>query len=539
MTDQRSGAQPLGQLVSAMLEAWRRGDAGGAERAAQAVLSLAPREANALQVLAAVRLGQGRPAEAVHLLRAADSSAPDNASILNMLGLALRRAGAVSEARDALLRAGELGQGEAWRNLGELEAAAGRADAALLAFERAVAAQPASASAQAALSRTLEQRHDLARAKIHADLALKADPQSQTARLARAQIAVRERDDAAAEILAPLLSAAATTPINRAIAWGLMGEIHDRAGRFHDAFAAFAAANAQLAALNSHLLNAEDSPFHPSALARLTRFLVNDGAAAWRHPAHYEQQAPVFLVGFPRSGTTLLEQILASHSRIVCLEERDVLASSVVDLMMSDAALTALERMPEAEIHQRRRRYWESVGAHVSVGAHLFVDKLPLNIVFLPLIARIFPDAKIIFALRDPRDVLLSCFQQRFGMNAAMAQLLDLEGGARYYGAVMDLAAEARARLPLRLHELRYEDVVGDLDGAAPGLAAFLEVDFEAGMLEFSATARRRVINTPSARQVIEPIYTRSVGRWRNYAAELAPVLPTLDAWAARWGYAG
>jgi len=162
---------------------------------------------------------------------------------------------------------------------------------------------------------------------------------------------------------------------------------------------------------------------------------------------------------------------------------------------------------------------------------------LPLNIIFLPLIERVFPDAKIIFALRDPRDVVLSCYQQRFGMNAAMAQFLELGTAAAYHDAVMSLGLVCRERLGLSVYEVRYENVVADLEAVARGVTAFLGLDFEPNMLAFREAALKRNINTPSARQVVEPIYNRSIARWKRYGTQLAPVLPQLNAWAARLGY--
>ena len=141
--------------------------------------------------------------------------------------------------------------------------------------------------------------------------------------------------------------------------------------------------------------------------------------------------------------------------------------------------------------------------------------------------------------VRDPRDVILSCFQQRFGMNAAMAQFLDLGNAAAYYDQVMSLMEACRTRLPLKVHQVRYEDVVANLEQEARALTAFLDLPFEPSMLEYRETAIARDINTPSARQVIEPLYNRSIERWRRYAAELSPALNTLNQWAARYGYAG
>ena len=178
--------------------------------------------------------------------------------------------------------------------------------------------------------------------------------------------------------------------------------------------------------------------------------------------------------------------------------------------------------------------YWRRVDAPADA---VVVDKFPLNIVVLPLIKRVFPNAKIIFAVRDPRDVVLSCYQQRFVINAAMVQFLELSRAGAYYDLVMSLMDRCRERLDLNLHQVRYEDVVGDLETAARELCSFLGVGFEPRMLNFNETALRRDIATPSARQVIQPLYNRSIGRWRRYEAELAPVLQVLAPWARRFGY--
>jgi hypothetical protein len=162
---------------------------------------------------------------------------------------------------------------------------------------------------------------------------------------------------------------------------------------------------------------------------------------------------------------------------------------------------------------------------------------LPLNATLLPVIYRLFPQAKIVFAVRDPRDCVLSCYQQRFGMNAAMFQLLRLETAAAYYDAVMGLVRVCRERLPLDVHEVRHEAVVGDFDAAVGALLSFLGLTWDDAVRGYAETARRRVIATPSAAQVVQPLYTSSQGKWRNYRRFLAPVLPVLDPWVAAFGY--
>jgi len=248
--------------------------------------------------------------------------------------------------------------------------------------------------------------------------------------------------------------------------------------------------------------------------------------------------APVFLIGFPRSGTTLLDQILSSHSQIVCLEEKEFLTDALSQILASGVGLDRLATLSADDISTVRRAYWERVqlAAPTSPSA-VIIDKMPLHVTLAPILRIIFPEARYIFALRDPRDVILSCYQQHFKLNAAMEQFLQLETAAALYDAVMQLWLTCRERLRLRFCEVRYEDVVADLEREGRRLAAFLDLEFESGMLDHRSTALKRLILTPSAQQVIEPIYARSVGRWRRYEAHLRPVLPVLNTWASRLGY--
>jgi len=274
-------------------------------------------------------------------------------------------------------------------------------------------------------------------------------------------------------------------------------------------------------------------PYHPDGVMRITAFVESE-TLTWPRSGAFETPPPVFLVGFPRSGTTLLEQVLSAHPSLVCIGEREHLALSAPEAAADPRALVALT---DSDIEAIRAEYWRRIRAETDVGKRTVLDKLPLNVIFLPLIKRVFPDAKIILALRDPRDVVLSCYQQRFGMNAAMVQFLDLGSAAAYYDKVMKLGLMCRERLDLSIYEVRYEDVVADLETVARNVSAFLELPFDPAMLSFREVALKRNINTPSGRQVVEPIYNRSISRWKRYENELAPVLPLLHAWAARLGY--
>jgi hypothetical protein len=166
------------------------------------------------------------------------------------------------------------------------------------------------------------------------------------------------------------------------------------------------------------------------------------------------------------------------------------------------------------------------------------VDKFPLHMTRMPLIHRLFPDARIIFVERHPCDSLLSCFMSNFQLNVAMRSFNDLEEAARTYDAAFDSWTRAEALLPLRVHRIRYERMVEDLEAEMRPLLAFLGLPWDPRVLDNRASAAKREhIRTASYSQVTEPIYRRSRGRWERYRPQLEPVLPILAPWVERLGY--
>ena len=165
------------------------------------------------------------------------------------------------------------------------------------------------------------------------------------------------------------------------------------------------------------------------------------------------------------------------------------------------------------------------------------VDKLPLNTILLGHIRKLFPSAKIVFALRDPRDAVFSCFQQRFGMNQAMFQFLRLETAVSYYDQVMSLARVYIDRLSIPVHRVRYESVISDFDEEVGGVLEYLGLPWEDAVRQYQAVASQRRISTPSARDVIRPLYSTSIGKWRHYEDLLDGRLEPLETWVDYWGY--
>lgn len=354
---------------------------------------------------------------------------------------------------------------------------------------------------------------------------------------ARLELA-RGRPEAAAAGLIGLADDPRLGTAQRADLQLLLSEALHEAGRFVEAFEAAARGKGLQRGLYAEAAAARE-PIADRYRRLNTWFETRPPARpATDHDRVSPARAHVFLVGFPRSGTTLLEQALAGHPEVAALEEAPTLAEAHDRFLASDTGLRALATLSAADADYWRRRYWSEVAAQgVVADGRLFLDKAPAATDDLPLIARLFPAAKVLFAVRDPRDVVLSCLRRNFRMNALTYAFTDLTAAAEAYAAGMALSETYRRVLPLDLLEVRHEALVEDPEGGLRDVCRFLGLDFRPAMLDVGATARARVIRTPSAAQVRAGLNRRGVGQWRAYAEALAPVAPTLAPWIDRFGY--
>jgi len=258
--------------------------------------------------------------------------------------------------------------------------------------------------------------------------------------------------------------------------------------------------------------------------------------AAWSAPeADGLPPDPVFLVGFPRSGTTLVERALAAHPNITASDEYPALERVIAGIAGYPDGLGGLDASDLASL---RAEYWRITVAAFGDGVRQgrYLDKAPMNIVQLGAIQRLFPAARVIVALRDPRDVCVSCFLQDFALNEAMAQFLTLDGSAKFYAMVMNLAGHYKQALAVPRLDYRYEDAVSDFEGTMRRLLEFIGEPWDDAVISREERARTMVA-TPSYRDIGSEIYSRSVGRWRNYADAMADSLPLLAPFVEEFGY--
>lgn len=497
-----------------------------------------------LHTLAAQQeLETGAPDRALALATRACALAPSNADALRTKAMVLARLGQAAEAvaaYDAALRsAPRLTSAHYARGLLLLDLHEERL--ARLAFEQTISLDPNHAGALSRLASMALARGQGAEARAYAERALRQKPDEVAARIVLAELELEARDfEAASARLTKLRTAPGLSAVNRSIVEGLLADVLDCQGRTAEAFALHAQANA---ILKDRYKSTYDAPGTERAYAqaeRLAAYFRSAPAGRWRNCSPGSYSAPVgthvFLIGFPRSGTTLLEQLLAGHSEIEALEERGSLGAAMADFLVPPGGLARLDEMDGDALARYREAYWAEVRSSGVRPGRVFIDKMPLNTMTLGLIAKLFPDAKIVLALRDPRDVVLSCFRRRFEMSANMYELLTLEDAARFYASVMDLANVCLEKFSLAARISRYEDLVAGLEGSMRGLCAFLDVTYEPGMLDFERTVRQRAIATPSGKQLARGLQS-GAGQWRAWRTELEPVLPLLAPFVARYGY--
>ena len=278
-------------------------------------------------------------------------------------------------------------------------------------------------------------------------------------------------------------------------------------------------------------LNAGMTPALLQKVKANSEALAQDGAGP----------APVFIIGFPRSGTTLLDQIMDAHKDVQVIEERpmiNVLRRAIEALPGGfDKALQNMRAPQVKRLRDMYRRELEKNGADFS--KRIIIDKMPLNIVHVAIIAAVFPDAKIILALRHPADSCLSCFMQDFVLNSAMMNFTSMASTVRLYDLVMGLWQRYEAHLDLKVQRVRYENLVADLRAEVSPVLDFLGLDWDEAVSDPAAHAMARgTIRTPSYAQVTQPIYKSATDRWRRYAPFIAEELPVLDKHVAYFGYA-
>jgi tetratricopeptide (TPR) repeat protein len=479
---------------------------GQAESSVRRALRLAPNLPFAQETLATILKHQGRADEASSLLEDALVRCPDSAEHL--------------------------------LNLGVLRDKQGRVEEAFRLYHRALDLQPDSPYVLAKKGQLLEKEGRVAEAEEIVGQGLVREPGHPDLNLLAARLDSRRGHHAqAADRLEAVL--------HRPMAPDTGAEIHILLGQLYDL-------TGNAGKVLPHLLEGKrrlalDIDPHGTVRSRFLAWVDNNRAwldqelAGVAQPATTPpEETPVFLVGFPRSGTTLLEQVLDSHPSLQALNEKPM-GEMMEDAfhVMTKGRPNSLANLSDGQIADLRQVYWREAARHGDRQADtLLVDKQPFNIIRVPLLWRVFPRARFILAVRHPCDVVLGCLMQKFGFNNLMSAFANLEDTAELYTRVMDAWLDATRRLPLRWQRIRYEDLVTNFETETRALLEFLGVGWSDAVLAHTEHARQRgIINTPSYHQVTQPIYQHAKYRWKRHESAFAALMPRLSRFIDEFGY--
>ena len=358
---------------------------------------------------------------------------------------------------------------------------------------------------------------------------------------AHAVVAMREgRHADAAALYQRVLDAAGEEEGRASAAFGL-AIARDRQSRHGEAWKALEVAHAMQMEIARQAAPELSSP-HGQPLPMVTRSVDAHTFATWKPlvgPA--VQASPVFVIGFPRSGTTLLEQMLDAHPDFRSMDERGYVYQLIERMERAGQRYPVdLAELTQDDADQLRAIYRRLVERTLpDLGQRQLVDKNPLNMLCLPMILRLFPAARFVLCIRHPCDVLLSCSMQSFRSPSFMVMCSSLQRLARGYADAFEQCCRHLDVFKPRVLEWRYESVVADLDKAVARLGSFLQVRDTSPMRGFAEHAQRKqFIATPSYAQVTQPVSSAAVGRWMHYREQFEPVLPILRPWIERFGYA-
>jgi tetratricopeptide (TPR) repeat protein len=406
-------------------------------------------------------------------------------------------------------------------------------------FVQAAAANPRGINPRISLAVLLEKSHRLAEARAAVEECLAIDPRDDQARYFAAVLDRRENQTETAESrLRDLIASEPRHPYVRYACRYELAQLLDQTGRFDEAMSKLAEAKQIVSVLTdtSVLLKGYDEGAESARrfAQGQPKNILRDWAESFPESKRETIPPLAFLGGHPRSGTTLLEQILDAHPSAAALDEPTAFLNVLQGEFYRSTELSC------SRLNVLRRLYIQALLRETGPtgDGKLLVDKNPSPTARLPLWLRVFPELRVLVALRDPRDVVLSCYFQNIPLNATNVNFLSLERVAKHFADLMDVWLAVREWEGFAWIETRYEDTVADLEKEGRRVTTFLGLAWDEGQARFYEKSRQKQLYSPTYQDVTRPVYARSVARWRAYEKYLAPILPKLETYCRTLGYA-
>jgi tetratricopeptide (TPR) repeat protein len=504
-------------LLREAITLWNKGEFERSLFAYERALAADPSNARVIINAARALLRRNRPSDGLALLRRLVDAGPDDPRVHHMVGETCRLCTLPSRAIEAFEAARRLGDRSAKSamELAALYEQAGRLDEAMALVESVPASDPARGWADLVLGMLLRRGGQLDRAReVLGSLGAKADPRTEL----------------------------------YAQAWAELATVLDGSGEHGAAWDAIERCKAAQRPHEGPSLRASEHVARRFGAMALG--LTPERVRAWADRLAITDPSPIaLLAGFPRSGTTLLEQVVDAHPGVQSVEERDVLAGEVFPSLVhghppESDVLPILDAVSRKQAGRLRARYadalrgWAAAAGSPKAGAALLLDKNPGATPLVPVLRLLCPGAPVLLALRDPRDVVLSCYMRYLQLNPLSVNFLTIERTAAKYAQDMSAWLHTRAAHPDAWCEVRYEELVDDLEGTARRALTALGMPWDPSVLAYRDRLRSKIVTSPTHDKVREPVTRRAVGRWKNYERMIAPAMPHLEPFLRAFGYA-
>jgi tetratricopeptide (TPR) repeat protein len=515
-------------------------DFKGAESAYRKAIELAPFYQSALLNLALLKMSQGDNQSAISSLQALLKINPAQAEALLNLGICHQIERNYSEAESAFLSASTAAPNDAriWRHLGGLYRELQDSNKGIECFRNALQIEPLASDVRAELISTLELINELDQAESVIADGLALQPDDANILFESAKIYRRRGEHEAAYARFHALNQSDLHPRLRQSFHYELATAADRLGHYDEAFEAYQRGN-EMALTSIRARNTSKTALIQQMDA-VERWLQTGAPSAQQADDEDLGDDLCFLIGFPRSGTTLLDVMLDGHTQVLSLEEKPTIERVAFKLDQLPGHYPFAMNTCNAQTRaQLRSVYREQITQYRNAGHRLVIDKMPIRTIHAAFIHRLFPNARFLFAKRHPCDVVLSNFMQQYAINEAMIHFTRLDSAVSVYDRVMRLWQLSMQKLPrLHVHNVRYEALLEKPEQTLRDTCDFLGLPWQSGIENHQNTiAQRQQIKTNSYHQVAQPIYQRSKFRWLNYQTQLKPYMSVLQQHIDRMGY--
>lgn len=541
------GGISVQQALGKALTYQNSGQTQKAEVLYKRILEADPGNSDAYHLLGNLMVASGNAKLAINLIEKAISINPEESLYYSNLANVLKGCGSIDEAIIMFSQALSINPGleYALLGLGQTLFEQDKYEEAIPFLNRYLELHPDYVQGYNYLGEIYESLHDQDNAELNANRALELDPTNPLATrilstLLRRKGQVKKALDKLSQINIPDAIDEDTNIVARSIYFEL-GKLYDSCQDSEHAYTNFVEGNQLLSDLDKK--KGVDKNTYLSLVKRIEQCLSADWVKAWNpmpDTLAATSRPPIFIVGFPRSGTTLLDQVLDSHPLLHVIEEKPII-HTLIDMIsgFEQGYPGTLAGLTEQDVRELQRLYYHLLTEYIELSDEVtLVDKNPLNLVHAAMIERIFPGAKFILMLRHPCDTCFSCFMQPFRENNAMANFYTIEDSIHLYDQVMRVWRKSTELLPINYYAIKYESLVDNFDAEIRKLFNFLEIEWDDSVKDYMSHARQRGrIRTPSYNQVTRPIYKEAKYRWKRYEKYLAPYMSKLTPYIKYFDY--